>query len=151
MLKKLLLLGLLSFSALVTVLANEYPTQTRCVLSERAQLYLAPSDKGMAWPTPRYTPLRHVDTNADWHLVEDFEGDRFWVHNQYVTDNGFLICGVLKTMATAYSGPGPDHELVGTLPALMGLRIVEYTSGWIHGVSSDDREVWVPEATVEIF
>ena len=111
MLKKLLLLGLLSFSALVTVLANEYPTQTRCVLSERAQLYLAPSDKGMAWPTSRYTPLRHVDTNADWHLVEDFEGDRFWVHNQYVTDNGFLICGVLKTMATAYSGPGPDHGL----------------------------------------
>ena len=86
---------LLSFSALVTVLANEYPTQTRCVLSERAQLYLAPSDR-MAWPTPRYTPLRHVDTNADWHLVEDFEGDRFWVHNQYVTDNGFLICGVLR-------------------------------------------------------
>tara|TARA_B100001093_G_scaffold518254_1_gene602466 strand:+ start:967 stop:1422 length:456 start_codon:yes stop_codon:yes gene_type:complete len=151
MLKKLLLLGLLSFSGLVTVLAKEYPIQTRCVLSERAQLYLAPSDKGMAWPTPRYTPLRHIDTNADWHLIEDFEGDRFWVHNQYVTDNGFLICGVLKTMAVAYDGPGLNHELVGTLPALTGLRIIEYTSGWIHGVSSDDQEVWVPEATVKIF
>ena len=84
-------------------------------------------------------------------MVEDFEGDRFWVHNQYVTDNDFLICGVLKAMATAYSGPGPDHELVGKLPALMGLRIVEYASGWIHGVSSDHREVWVPEAAVKIF
>jgi hypothetical protein len=151
MLKKLLLLGLLSFNGLVTASANEYPTQTRCVLSERAQLYLAPSDQGMAWPTPRYTPLQHVDTDADWHLVEDFEGDRFWVHNQYVTDNSFLICGVLKTMTTAYDGPGPEHKLVGTLPALTGLRVVEYASGWIHGVSSDDQEVWVPEAAVKIF
>ena len=151
MLKKLLLLGLLSFNGLVTASANEYPTQTRSVFFERSHLYLAPRDQGMAWPTPRYTPLQHVDTDADWHLVEDFEGDRFWVHNQYVTDNSFLICGVLKTMTTAYDGPGPEHELVGTLPALTGLRVVEYASGWIHGVSSDDQEVWVPEAAVKIF
>lgn len=150
MLKKIILAAAIPLSSLC-VQAAESPTEVRCVLSGKAELFLAPDDRALPWPVPRYTPFRHIDTRADWHLVEDFEGDRFWVHNQYVTDSHFLICGVLTSMVNAYSGPGLEYDLVGNLPALTGLRVVEYDSGWIRGIASDEQEVWVPEEAVRTF
>jgi SH3-like domain-containing protein len=121
-------------------------TRVRCVLSDQAHMHLAPDDSALPWPVRRYTPLLHVDTHGDWHLVRDLDSDLFWIHNRYVTANDYLVCGiVLAEQTEARLGPGEDYEEAGILTRYTGLRIVEYVDGWVRAVIEDGSEVWVVE------
>ena len=145
-------LAIVSALCIASLASAVEPTRVRCVLSEEARMHLAPDDDALAWPVARFTPLHHVDTSGDWHLVRDLDNDLFWIHNRYVTANDYLVCGVIRAEQTdARRGPGEEYEEAGKRYRYTGLRIVEYADGWVRGIDSDAQDVWVPEEAVLTF
>jgi SH3-like domain-containing protein len=79
-----------------------------CVLQNKVKLRAKPDAKAkVTWVVGQHMPLVEVQRKGAWYQVQDFEGEKHWVHARNITWKG--SCVVVKAKTTNLRlGPGQN-------------------------------------------
>ena len=98
------------------------------------------------WQVEKYHPLKVVKKQGSWYLFEDFEGDRWWIHNSLLVNTRSVI--VKNDKCNVRSGPGTDKDIRFTVDKGVPFKVLEEKGAWIHVVHGDGDQGWIHRSLV---
>ncbi|MBB5021782.1 SH3 domain-containing protein [Desulfurispira natronophila] len=121
------------------LLANTYIS----VVGDRVNLRAEPSTNAdILWTLGRYFPLQVERKQGNWYRVEDFEGDRGWIHNSVAnTSNRGVI--VVRNNVNVRSGPSTYHDILFRTTYGVAFRIVKQERNWYEVEHPEGHKGWI--------
>lgn len=117
------------------------------VKASKANLRSGPgAEHAVIWQAEQYYPLKVIERKGPWCLVEDFEGDRGWLHES--------LLGKLETVVAARdgcnlrAGPGTDHPVVLVVDAGVPFKVLERRGQWLRVQHADGETGWIAGSLV---
>jgi SH3-like domain-containing protein len=101
---KTLLVSLLFFTQL--------SAQAACITQNKVKLRAKPDPKAkVSWVVGENMPVLEINKKGAWYEVQDFEGEKHWVHARHLTWKG--SCVIVKSL-TAKLRLGPGQKFAST-------------------------------------
>ncbi|MDY0350416.1 MAG: SH3 domain-containing protein [Desulfobulbaceae bacterium] len=120
----LLMAGMMMTAA--TAAAQEYVS----ISKDGVNLRSGPDTKSsVVYELPQGYPLKVMSKQGDWLKVSDFENDQGWVYAPLVTNARYVI--VTVNNGNVRSGPGTNHDTVGTVVREVVLKQIGEQGDWI--------------------
>ncbi len=94
------------------------------------------------WKVERFYPVLVLERKGDWCKIEDYEGDKGWVHGSLLDKTATIV--VKKNNCNVRSGPGTNFPVafrakngvpfqrLQTKGAWINIRHADGDTGWIH-------------------
>lgn len=107
--------------------AEEYVS----VIDDDVNLRSGPDTKySILYEVPAGYPLKIISKEGQWLKVSDFENDQGWIFAPLVSDAQYCI--VTASQGNVRSGPGINHDKVGSVVREVILRKVNTQGEWIQ-------------------
>lgn len=121
--------------------------QAACINQDRVKFRTKPDAKAkVSWVVGQNMPVIEVNKKGAWYQVQDFEGEKHWVHARHLTWKG--SCVVVKAkMANLRLGPGqtfPPTEL-GSVKKYAVFKKVGRDDDWIKVQDNFGQIHWAHE------
>ena len=100
----------------------------------------------MIWQVEKYHPLNVVQKPGSWYLIEDFEGDRGWIHSSLLDSTRAVI--VKNDKCNVRSGPGTQNEIRFTVDKGVPFRVLNEKGKWLHIIHADGDKGWIHRSLV---
>ena len=104
------------------------------------------TNETVIWQVEKYYPLNVIQTQGEWCLFEDFEGDRGWVAVSLLDDTRSVV--VKKENCNVRSGPGTNTEIRFTVDKGVPFKVLEEKGAWLHVVHADGDKGWIHRSLV---
>ncbi|PIP71560.1 MAG: hypothetical protein COW89_11300 [Nitrospinae bacterium CG22_combo_CG10-13_8_21_14_all_47_10] len=116
-----------------------------CIKNEKANLRKGPGTKyEKLWQVFQYMPFKLLKTKGDWKLVEDLDGDTYWVYAPLTTQK--YKCAAIKNNETNLrEGPGTNHPKVKWAPVdkYFSMKVLKIENNWVHIEDAAGDRAWV--------
>jgi SH3-like domain-containing protein len=105
----------MKFIIFALIIVFKVSADAACINQDRVKFHTKPDGKAkVSWVVGANMPVVEVNKKGAWYQVQDFEGEKHWVHARHMTWKG--SCVVVKSqIANLRTGPGqkfPPSELV---------------------------------------
>lgn len=88
-------------------------------------------------------PLQVLDVASNgWLKVEDFEGDKGWVHPNFVQTSPIFVISKLDK-CNVRAGIGTDEELRFSVPKAYLFQVLKEKDGWLNVKAEDGDTGWM--------
>lgn len=122
-------------------------SQAACVIQEKVKLHAKPDAKSkVTWTVGPHMPLVEVNKKGAWYQVQDFEGEKHWVHARHLTWKG--SCVVVKAkVVNLRLGPGQKFASteLGSARKYATFKKVGRDDDWIKIQDSYGQIHWAHE------
>lgn len=137
-LRPLCLALVLCVAAVPAVQAATY----RSIAGSKVNLRAGPGkDQKRLFVVSRGYPVRVVERRDGWVKVEDFEGDRAWVHGDLLSADRTVV--VTGEVVNIRRGPSTDRPVVFRAKRGVLLRYRGQEGDWVQVRHADGDEGWV--------
>ena len=99
------------------------------------------TDFDVIWKVERYYPVAVLEKKGKWYKIEDFEGDKGWVHNSLLNKTKTVV--VKKKDCNVRSGPGTDFPVVFQAKQGVPFRCLNSKGPWINIQHDDGDAGWI--------
>ena len=111
------------------------------VTNDDVNLRSGPGTKySVLYELPAGYPLKVISTKGEWLKVGDFENDQGWIYAPLVTKSRYVIVTVKE--GNVRSGPGVNHDKVGSVSREVILKQVNREGDWVQ-ISHPKLKGWV--------
>jgi len=111
------------------------------VKNDDVNLRSGPATKySVLYEVPAGYPLKVISKKGEWLKVSDFENDQGWIYAPLVSQTPYVIVRVKE--GNVRSGPGVNHDKVGTVAREVILRQVKRDGDWIQ-IAHPKLKGWV--------
>ncbi|ADU66239.1 protein of unknown function DUF1058 [Desulfurispirillum indicum S5] len=137
--KKLLLLFIFIHTLVLTAIADNYVAVT----GDRVNLRAQPSTNAeVLWTLGKYFPLKVLKQQGNWYQVEDFEGDKGWIHNSVANkENRGVI--VIRNNVNVRSSNSTNSDILFRTSYGVAFRIIGQRSNWYQVEHPDGHQGWI--------
>ena len=108
----------------------------------------AGSEYELAWELTavKNYPLLVIDRKGDYIHVRDYQGDNFWIHQNFLSTN--RTCVVKIKSANVRMGPGADNEIECHAEQGVTFQILQNKDDWFEVKHSDGSRGWIAQGIV---
>lgn len=119
-----------------------------CIIQNKVRLHTKPDSKSkVSWVVGANMPVVEVNKKGAWYQVQDFEGEKHWVHARHLTWKG--SCVVVKSkIANLRIGPGARFAAtdLATAKKYAAFKKVGRDDDWIKLQDGYGQTHWAHEA-----
>lgn len=94
----------------------------------------------------KYYPIQILEKSGNWYKIEDFEGDRGWIHKSLV--GKFLSVITIKPKCHIRSGPGMKYQIKFICENGVPFKELGRKGNWIHVRHAEGYEGWMHKSLV---
>jgi len=98
------------------------------------------------WQISKYHPVLALKKEADWYQIQDYEGDKGWMHQSLLAKTATVITA--KPRCQVRAGPEPNAKMLTTLGPGIAFRVVEKKNGWFYVEHADGDRGWLHSSVV---
>ena len=139
--KKIIKVSVVAVGILGVTAASSFAADFVSVVKEGVNLRSGPETKyETLFQLPSGYPLKVLARQDKWIKVSDYENDKGWIYSTLVDSTPHVI--VRAKECNVRSGPGTNHEKVGSVARDVILRKLESKGDWIK-VSHPQISGWV--------
>jgi SH3-like domain-containing protein len=127
-----------------------FSAKSLCVVNDKVKLRAGPNDKSkVSWIVGQHMPLVEVEKKGAWYQVQDFEGEKHWVHARHVSGKGSCVVVKVKT-ANLRIGPGSNFAQtdLGSVRKYSTFRKIGRDEEWLKVQDIYGQVHWAHENTV---
>ncbi len=99
------------------------------------------------WEFGKGFPLKVIDAKGDWIKIEDFEGDRGWVHKTLTSKSAYLVVRANKgsnNTINVRKHPSTDAEIIANAKYGVVFKTIEQKDGWAKVRHEEENvEGWI--------
>lgn len=93
------------------------------------------------WKVERYYPVLVLERQGNWCKIEDFEGDKGWLHDSLLDRTKTVI--VKNNNCNVRSGPGTDFPVVFRAKQGVPFKCLKTQGGWLNIEHADSDTGWI--------
>jgi SH3-like domain-containing protein len=118
-----------------------------CIAQNKVKMHAKPDSKAkVSWVVGENMPVLEVNKKGAWYQVQDFEGEKHWVHARHLTWKG--SCVVVKSLAAKLRlGPGQKFAAtdLGSVKRYAVFKKVGRDDDWLKLQDSYGQIHWAHE------
>ena len=132
----------LALAALLAAAPAAQGAEFRSIDGSKVNLRAGPGkDHKRLFQVSRGYPVKVLEQRDGWARVEDFEGDRAWVHGDLLSRRRTVL--VVKDLVNVRTGPSTDRGIAFKARRNVLLRYLGREGEWVHVRHADGDEGWV--------
>ena len=117
------------------------------VTGEIANIRSGPGTKHeVLFQAEKYYPIILLEKKGNWYKIEDFEGDKGWIHKSLADKIQSVI--TIKPKCNVRSGPGINYQIAFICEKGVPFRVIERKGNWIHVRHADGYKGWMHKSLV---
>jgi uncharacterized protein YgiM (DUF1202 family) len=93
------------------------------------------------WQVERYYPLTIIEKKGEWYRIQDFEGDKGWIHNSLLDKTPSVIIRVNR--CNVRTGPGTQFDIAFTADKGIPFKVLEKKGRWYQVQHADGDRGWI--------
>jgi SH3-like domain-containing protein len=99
------------------------------------------TDFDIIWKVERYYPVIVLEKKDNWCKIEDFEGDKGWIHDSLLDKTQTIV--VKNHNCNVRSGPGTDFPVVFRAKQGVPFKCLKTQGAWINIQHADGDTGWI--------
>ena len=136
-----------TLTLIVLFLIQVSSAQGACIAQNKVKMHSKPDPKAkVSWVVGENMPVLEVNKKGAWYQVQDFEGEKHWVHARHLTWRG--SCVVVKSqVANLRLGPGQKFAStdLGSVKRYAVFKKVGRDDDWLKLQDSYGQIHWAHE------
>ncbi|MFO7964092.1 MAG: SH3 domain-containing protein [Desulfobacterales bacterium] len=100
------------------------------------------------WKAEQYYPIEVIDTQTQWYLFKDFEGDKGWIHKSLVKDISTVITKKEKCNVRSGPGTGSEHQVLFVVEKGVPFKVLKKQGKWLRIEHADGDRGWIHASLV---
>ncbi len=93
------------------------------------------------WKVEKYYPVIVLEKRDAWYKIQDFEGDKGWLHNSLLDKTETVV--VKKNDCNVRSGPGTDFPVVFRAKSGVPFQCLKTKGPWLNIRHADGDDGWI--------
>ena len=133
---------------LILVCSGETSADERyTVTGEIANIRSGPgTNHEILFKAEKYYPVKVLKKTGNWYQIEDFEGDRGWIHKSLIDKIPSVI--TTKKKCNVRSGPGTNYDIEFITELGVPFKVLKRKGNWINVQHSDGAKGWIHKSLV---
>lgn len=95
----------------------------------------------VVWKVEQYYPVIVLEKKESWFKIQDFEGDKGWLHNSLLDKTETVV--VKNDNSNVRSGPGTDFPVVFRAQKGVPFKIMKVQGEWLNIRHADGDNGWI--------
>ena len=100
----------------------------------------------VVWKVERYYPVLVLEKKGAWYKIEDFEGDKGWLHSSLLDKTTTMV--VKKDNCNVRSGPGTNFPVVFRVKNGVPFKRLSSKGAWINIQHADGDTGWIHQTLI---
>lgn len=99
------------------------------------------TDHDQLWQVEKYHPFLVLDKKGEWYNVQDFEGDRGWIHRSLLDKSETVIVKVDR--CNVRTGPGTQFDVAFMVTKGIPFKVLQKKGRWYELQHADGDRGWI--------
>lgn len=99
------------------------------------------TDYDQLWQVEKYHPFLVLDKKGAWYSVQDFEGDRGWIHRSLLDKTETVIVKVDR--CNVRTGPGTQFDVAFRVTKGIPFKVLQKKGRWYELQHADGDRGWI--------
>jgi SH3-like domain-containing protein len=99
------------------------------------------TDYDQLWQVEKYHPFLVLESKGAWYSVQDFEGDRGWIHRSLLDKSETVIVKVDR--CNVRTGPGTQFDVAFMVTKGIPFKVLQKKGRWYELQHADGDRGWI--------